>query len=145
MLAVKQGEYMNTYVLGPNAARKLKGLFAGNGKTDRRKAGTPGVAFASEYEDPFTVQWAQSVGEEGSWIIWLPSAELLVVNDEPVDVSADLDEAGGEYPVPRCAVSFGTGINKRKKNPAASHAFCMRDSRIRICGISAGSRSPSAP
>lgn len=90
---------MKTYVLGPNAARKLKGLFAGQGKTGSRKIGTPGVAFDSEYVAPFTVQWAQSANDgAGAWIIWLPSDSLLDVSGDRIDVSADLDPAGGDYP-----------------------------------------------
>ena len=90
---------MKTYVLGPNAARKLKGLFAGQGKVSSRKMSSPIVAFDSEYVAPFTVQWAQSANDgAGAWIIWLPSDSLLDVSGDRIDVSADLDPAGGDYP-----------------------------------------------
>ena len=90
---------MKKYVLGPNAARKLKALLAKSDGVSRRPAGSSAVASDLEYAAPFTVKWAASAnGGEGAWIIWLPSASLLVVDGESVDVLADLKTAGGDYP-----------------------------------------------
>ena len=90
---------MKKYVLGPNAARKLKALLAKSDGVSRRPAGSPAIASDLEYAAPFTVQWAASAnGGEGAWIIWLPSDELLLVDGEAVDVTADLEPAGGDYP-----------------------------------------------
>ena len=90
---------MKKYVLGPNAARKLKALLAKSDGVSRRPAGSSAVASDLEYAAPFTVKWAASAnGGEGAWIIWLPSTELLVVHGEAVDLTADLEAAGGDYP-----------------------------------------------
>jgi len=87
------------YVLGPNAARKFAALLRGSGEVSRRQGSTVALAFDSEYVAPFTVQWAQSANEgEGSWIIWLPTDELVVIPEGSIDPSAELDDVGGEYP-----------------------------------------------
>lgn len=90
---------MKKYVLGPNAARQLKKLMRGSGETSRRDSLSAGLAFGSEYANPFAVQWAQSAnGGSGAWIIWLPSDALLVVDGKPIDVREELEEVGGDYP-----------------------------------------------
>ena len=89
---------MANYVLGPTAARSLKQLLAGRSTVSRVPNAQASLAFASEFPAPFTVRWAQSVGEEGSWIIWLPSASLLMVGGAAVDVREGLEAAGGDYP-----------------------------------------------
>lgn len=89
---------MKKYVLGPNAARKLKALLAKSDGVSRRPAGSAAVVSDLEYAAPFTVQWAASVGSGGAWIIWLPSDSLLIVNGETVDFMSDLEAAGGSYP-----------------------------------------------
>lgn len=86
------------YVLGPNAAREFKRLIRGSGEVSRRQNQASAFAFDSEFVFPFTVQWAQSVGESGSWIIWLPSDSLLFVKGKRVDVAADLEPVEGDYP-----------------------------------------------
>lgn len=87
------------YVLGPNAARKLKRLLRGSGEVSRRDNLASGLAFGSEYADPFAVQWAQSAANgSGSWLIWLPVSESLVmVGDRSADPSDGLEEEP-EYP-----------------------------------------------
>jgi len=91
---------MSKYVLGEAGARKLRALMAGRGVSGSVPCGGPGLAFDSDYVFPFTVQWAASVNEgEGSWIIWLPSSDaLVVVDDTAYDPTEDLDAAGGDYP-----------------------------------------------
>lgn len=90
---------MKKYVLGPNAARKLKALLAKSDGVSRRPTGSSAFASDLEYAAPFTVKWAASAnGGEGAWIIWLPGDGLLVLRGEKVDLSADLEEAGGDYP-----------------------------------------------
>jgi len=87
------------YVLGPHAARELKRLIAGTGVAERRDTVSGAIAFDSEYADPFTVQWAASANSgSGSFIIWLPSASLLIVDGKPVDLTEDLTAVGGSYP-----------------------------------------------
>lgn len=87
------------YVLGPNAARKIAELIRGSGEVSRRPGATAALAFDSEYVAPFTVQWAQSaVGGDGSWIIWLPGADLVVTKDETIDPTSELSDVGGDYP-----------------------------------------------
>lgn len=90
---------MKKYVLGPNAARQLKKLLRGSGEVSRRDNLAPGLAFGSEYANPYAVQWAQSANDgEGGWIIWLPGDALLVVDGVTIDVREDLEAVGGDYP-----------------------------------------------
>ena len=85
---------MKTYVLGSNAARKLKGLFAGQGKVGSREVAPSKLAFDSEYANPFAVQLAQSEdGGNGAWLIWLPSDTLLMVGADTVDPTSELTAA----------------------------------------------------
>lgn len=90
---------MANYVLGPSAARALKQLIAGRSTASRVPNAQTSLAFASEFPPPFTVRWAKSVGEGGSWIIWLPDAlSLLRVGGSAIDVRGTLEAAGGDYP-----------------------------------------------
>lgn len=91
---------MKKYVLGPNAARKLKALLAKSDGVSRRQLAQSGVAYDLEYAAPFTVQWAASANSgDGAWLIWMPVAEeLLTVDGVSVDPSANLEPAGGDYP-----------------------------------------------
>lgn len=88
---------MARYVLGENAARQFKALVRGKGEIGNRPAHGAAVAFDAEYANPFTVQWAASV-DGGSWIIWLPSADLVISDAGAIDPTAGLEEAGGDYP-----------------------------------------------
>ena len=47
---------------------------------------------------PFEVRFAADVGEEGAWMIWLPTDSLLLVDGESVDLKAELEPAGEPYP-----------------------------------------------
>lgn len=47
---------------------------------------------------PFEVRFAADIGEEGAWIIWLPTGSLLLVGGEGVDLTAELDPVGEPYP-----------------------------------------------
>lgn len=90
---------MANYVLGPTAARSLKQLLAGRAAVSRVPNAQTSLTFASEFPAPFTVRWAKSVGEGGSWIIWLPDAlSLLRVGGSAIDVRGTLEAAGGDYP-----------------------------------------------
>lgn len=86
---------MKKYVLGPNAARKLTELMRGKGEVSSRPGIGAGLAFDAEYAHPFAVQWAASVG---SWIIWLPSEDLVTVYGIVRDPTEMLEDAGGDYP-----------------------------------------------
>ena len=90
---------MRKFVLGPNAARSLKRILRGAGEVSRRKSLGDALAFSPEYVAPFTVQWAQSVADgDGAWIIWIPGDGCLTVDGESVDLTEDLEAAGGDYP-----------------------------------------------
>lgn len=90
---------MANYVLGPTAARSLKQLLAGRGTVSRVPNAQTSLTFASEFPAPYAVRWAQSVGDGGSWIIWLPDAlSLLRVGGSAIDVRGTLEAAGGDYP-----------------------------------------------
>lgn len=87
------------YYLGEAGVRKLRALMNGRGESGAVRGSVPGLALEDEFAHPFTVQWAASAGESGAWLIWLPVAEeLLTVDGERVDPSADLEPAGGDYP-----------------------------------------------
>lgn len=88
---------MARYVLGENAARQFKALVRGKGEVGNRPAQGAAVAFDAEYANPFTVKWAASV-DGGSWIIWLPSSDLVISDAGSIDPTKDLVEAGGDYP-----------------------------------------------
>lgn len=88
---------MARYVLGENAARQFKALVRGKGEVGNRPAQGAAVAFDAEYANPFTVQWAASV-DGGSWIIWLPSSDLVISDAGAIDPTEDLEDAGGDYP-----------------------------------------------
>lgn len=89
---------MSNYVLSPQAVRKLKTALQGKRGTGGAHMNGPANVYESEYPAPFAVQWAQSVGDSGSWIIWLPGASLVMLGGTPLDVREDLDAAGSGYP-----------------------------------------------
>ena len=89
---------MSNYVLSPQAVRKLKTALQGKRGTGGAHMNGPANVYESEYPAPFAVQWAQSVGDSGSWIIWLPGASLVMLGGTPLEVREDLDPAGGGYP-----------------------------------------------
>lgn len=102
------------YVLGESAARRLAQMLRGKGEVSSRPGAAAGITVDSEYVAPFTVQWAQSVGDAGAWIIWLPSAELVTYPGGAIDLAAALTAAGGEYPsgwyvVPSAALAAAGG------------------------------------
>ena len=88
------------YVLGESAARRLAQLLRGKGEVSSRHSGEAKVTEDSDFVAPFTVKWAQSSNDgAGNWIIWLPSAELVTLPEGvTIDVTEDLDAAGGDYP-----------------------------------------------
>lgn len=88
---------MARYVLSENAARQFKALVRGKGEVGNRPAQGTAVAFDAEYANPFTVQWAASV-DGGSWIIWLPSSDLVISDGGAIDPTENLQEAGYDYP-----------------------------------------------
>ena len=89
---------MRRCVLSPSAARAVKSLLRGNGEVERRTTNTASVVAESDFAAPFTVQWAQSVGNSGSWIIWLPGSSLVMWGGTALDVTEDLSAAGDPYP-----------------------------------------------
>ena len=103
------------YVLGESAARRLAQMLRGKGEVSSRSGAAAGITVDSEYVAPFTVQWAQSVGDAGAWIIWLPSAELVTLpGGVTIDPAESLTAAGGDYPsgwyvVPAAALSASEG------------------------------------
>lgn len=100
---------MSRFVLGPEGARKFRELCAAKSAGKRRGGGGPSPVFAVEFPAPYTVKWAASLasdetsegagdGTDGEWIIWLPTSGLLKVGQASVDITSDLDDAGGDYP-----------------------------------------------
>lgn len=86
------------YILGEAGARKLRELLnAGASKTAARR--TPHLELEDNFALPFTVQWAQSVGDSGAWIIWLPEIDHLVMfQGSAAPIGDSLEAAGGDYP-----------------------------------------------
>ena len=89
---------MAAYVLTEASARFLRGMMS-----DRRppvaaavssRAVRPMAVQGDDYAAPYTIRWAESCG---GWIIWLPD-ECLAVDGEAIDLTADLEAAGGDYP-----------------------------------------------
>lgn len=87
------------YVLGPAGARKLRALFNGRGESGSVRGSAVPLVLEDEFALPFAVKWAQSAASgEGSWIIWLPTDELVVLPDGPANPAASLTAVGGDYP-----------------------------------------------
>ena len=90
---------MGKYVLGESAARKLREIFASSDGISRRSAFSGGALHVETFANPFEVQWAASADSgSGSFIIWLPSAAVLVVDGQSIDLTSDLTDAGDPYP-----------------------------------------------
>ena len=86
------------YYLGEAGVRKLRTLLNGRGESGSVHGTGPDLALEDEFAHPFTVQWAASAGESGAWLIWLPTSDLVMFGSDAIDVTEDLEEAGGEYP-----------------------------------------------
>lgn len=85
------------YVVSQRGVRALSRLVRGSSS-----AGTatfsPATISPDDFASPFAVQWAQSVDTSGAWIIWLPSASLVILDGTPLDITSALSAAGGDYP-----------------------------------------------
>ncbi len=105
---------MSNYVLTPQAVRKLKTALQGKRGTGGAHMNSSANIYESEYPPPFSVQWAQSVGDSGSWIIWLPGSSLVMWGKDALDITEDLDAASGypsgwyELPSSKLPASGGT-------------------------------------
>lgn len=105
---------MSNYVLTPQAVRKLKTALQGKRGTGGAHMNSSANIYESEYPAPFSVQWAQSVGDSGSWIIWLPGSSLVMWGKDALDITEDLDAASGypsgwyELPSSKLPASGGT-------------------------------------
>lgn len=89
---------MAAYLMSERVARWVRGQMnarqappAAVGKT---RLGRPVAVQDNAFADPFEVRWAASA--EG-WIIWLPD-DCLMVDGEAIDLTEDLEAAGGSYP-----------------------------------------------
>ena len=90
---------MATYNLTPGAVRKLKRLLRKSGVGDDRPGPKSALAFDKDYALPFAVQWAQSAEDgDGSWIIWLPTTDLVVIPEGAINPASALEDAEGDYP-----------------------------------------------
>lgn len=86
---------MSNYVLTPQAVRRLKTALQGKRGSGGAHMNRTATFTESEYAQPFTVQWAESVS---SWIIWLPGSSLVMWGETALDVTEDLSDAGDPYP-----------------------------------------------
>lgn len=93
------------YLISGTTAAWLRGQMErkapGSAAEGQTRHGRPAFSVEDEFARPFEVRFAPSLGEEGEsgkWIIWLPSDAMLIVNGEPVDLTAKLYEAGDPYP-----------------------------------------------
>lgn len=83
------------FVLGSNAARKFRELVGTPRVRPSRTSAADVISLDDSFVPPFTVQWAESTA---SWIVWLPSDSLLKSGDGYVDITTNLESAGGDYP-----------------------------------------------
>lgn len=90
---------MARYVLGESAARKFRELVAGRMRYGHRDGGGSAFVDDADFAQPYEVRWSQSQNDgEGAWIIWLPAADVLIVEGVAVDLTADLEAAEADYP-----------------------------------------------
>lgn len=85
------------YVVSQRGVRALSRLVRGSSSASTTTF-SPATISPDDFAPPFTVQWAQSVDTSGAWIIWLPSASLVILDGAPLDVTSALNAAGGDYP-----------------------------------------------
>lgn len=89
---------MSKYVLGESAARRLRELFNRSGAGVGEKSGV-GVFQDLDFPAPWTLSWSASADNgAGDWIVWIPTGVVLSVAGRAVDVTADLEPVGGDYP-----------------------------------------------
>lgn len=85
------------YVVSQRGVRALSRLVRGSSSASTTTF-SPATISPDDFASPFAVQWAQSVDSSGAWIIWLPSASLVILDGTPLDVTSALNAAGGDYP-----------------------------------------------
>lgn len=85
------------YVVSQRGVRALSRLVRGSSSASTTTF-SPATISPDDFAPPFTVQWAQSVDTSGAWIIWLPSASLVILDGTPLDITSALNAAGGDYP-----------------------------------------------
>lgn len=85
------------YVVSQRGVRALSRLVRGSSSTGTTTF-SPATISPDDFASPFAVQWAQSVDSSGAWIIWLPSASLVILDGTPLDITSALSAAGGDYP-----------------------------------------------
>lgn len=88
---------MAAYVVSQRGVRALSRLVRGNSSASTTTF-SPATISPDDFASPFAVQWAQSVDSSGAWIIWLPSASLVILDGTPLDITSALSAAGGDYP-----------------------------------------------
>ena len=85
------------YVVSQRGVRALSRLVRGSSSASTTTF-SPATISPDDFASPFAVQWAQSVDTSGAWIIWLPSASLVILDGTPLDITSALSAAGGDYP-----------------------------------------------
>lgn len=89
---------MAKYFLGERAAQAVRRLMRGGSSVGSVPGSVGEPIDVKSFASPYEVQWAQSLANgSGTWIIWLPSSDLVNVNGEDYDPSATLTAAGGDY------------------------------------------------
>lgn len=96
---------MAKYLMSEKTAAFVRGLMdrqSPDSARGRTRYNRPAFAVEDSFAHPFEVRFAASLGDgenSGSWIIWLPCGEeMLLVDGTPVDMTAELEAAGDPYP-----------------------------------------------
>lgn len=89
---------MAAYLMSERVARWVRGQMnarqAPPAAVGQTRSGRPMAVQDDSFAAPYEVRWAASAED---WIIWLPD-ECLSVDGEAIDLTEDLEAAGGAYP-----------------------------------------------
>ena len=86
------------YLLSESAARKLARLTRPGMSESRRIATSSAAIDTDAFALPFAVRWSASTGDNGAWIVWLPSLSDLVTYSGAALSIGGVAAAGGDLP-----------------------------------------------